>query len=232
VTAAQLRTLLLVGLLTPDARAGAGDAPVTAGYFPLHVGNWWAYEELDEDGNPLARETWTLVERTDPTRAAEFHLRSSAKRLDALGDVRRRWEAHEYLRATGDGVHKRYPAGHDAELDVMLLHEPASPGTQWRDAQGRCEVAAAGDPCPGPRGDLPQCVVVVCRLGDPPATIVTSTYARGVGMVRQDVEVVQLLPALGGATPGMLPSDVSKGGHSVLRLTGYHVSPPAADQAR
>ena len=212
--------LLLVG-----GRCLAAD-PVTVAYFPLGVGNWWAYEELDDDGKTLSRETWTLVgqEATQPT---EFHLRSSAKRLDALAGSRRHWEEHEYLRVTNEGLHKRYPAGREAALEVMLLKEPVRLGTHWRDAQGNCEVISDDHPCSGPRGEVPGCLVVVCRLGEPASTVVTSTYARGVGMVRQEVEVLQLLPALaGGGAGGILPCDTSHGGRSVLRLTGYHVDRP------
>ena len=221
-----MRGLLLVVIVAAASSARGADRSSSAGYFPLRVGNWWSYEEQDEDGKALSRETWLLVEEGD-AHAGEFHLRSSAKRLDALGGVQKHWVVNEYLRATGDGVHKRYPAGREAEVDVMLFHEPATAGTQWRDAQGRCEVVSEGTPCAGPRGELPRCLVIVCRLGDPAATIVTSTYASGIGMVRQDVEVVQLVPGLGGGSPaGLLPADVSKGGRSTLRLTGYHVTSP------
>jgi hypothetical protein len=208
--------LLLVG--GASLATAAGDA----GYFPLRAGNWWAYEEVDEDGTPLSRETWTVLGAAGD----EFHLRASTKRLDVLGrSGGHRWEGHEYLRATSAGIRKRYPAGRDAEVEVMLLKEPVASGTRWHDAQGDCE-ATAGGRCEGPRGELPGCVLVVCRLGTPTATIVTSTYARGVGMVRQEVEVVQFLPAFQGAGVGaLLPCDTAKGGHSVLRLTGFHVAP-------
>jgi hypothetical protein len=52
--------------------------------------------------------------------------------------------------------------------------------------------------------------------------MVTSTYARGVGMVRQEIDVVQFFPALHGSGV-LLPCDSAKGGHSVLRLTAFHV---------
>ncbi|HJQ82851.1 MAG TPA: hypothetical protein VKA21_02155 [Candidatus Binatia bacterium] len=92
------RLLLLVVLIAATARANDPDAPA---YFPLTVGNWWTYEELDDAGAPLARETWRVVGNT----AAEFHVRSATKRLDALGHGGgRRWEGHEYLRRTSAGI--------------------------------------------------------------------------------------------------------------------------------
>jgi hypothetical protein len=199
-------------------RAAAGDAS----YFPLHPGNWWAYEEVDDEGGPLSRETWTVVAAD----GGEYHLRASTKRLDVLGrSGAHRWEGHEYLRPTAAGVRKRYPADRDGEVDVMLLKEPVGSGTRWHDAQGDCEATARGR-CAGPRGEVPDCAIVVCRLGTPTATVVTSTYARGVGMVRQEVEVVQFLPGLqGGGVGAVLPCDAAKGGHSLLRLTGFHVAP-------
>jgi len=200
------------------AYAGGAVAP---SYFPLGVGNWWSYEEQDDDGKALSRETWTLV--PGEAHAGEFHLRALAKRLDALGRGSRRWEGNEYLRRAADGLHKRYPAGHEAELDVQLLKEPASTGTRWQDAQGECVVTALGVGCVGPRGELPDCLVVVCRQGRPTSTTVTSTYARDVGMVRQEVEVLQLLPQ--GSGPMVVRDDATKG-HSLLRLIGYHVGPP------
>jgi hypothetical protein len=204
--------------------SGSGTAALAGGasYFPLRAGNWWAYEEIDEGGAPLSRETWTVVGAA----GGEFHLRASTKRLDGLArSGGRRWEGHEYLRATAAGVRKRYPAGRDGEVDVMLLKEPVVSGTHWHDAQGDCEASARAR-CDGPRGALRDCAIVVCRLGTPTATIVTSTYARGVGMVRQEVEVVQFLPGLQGAgVGGLLPCDTAKGGHSLLRLTGFHVAP-------
>jgi hypothetical protein len=202
------------------ARAHAGDGQRAAPYFPLHAGNWWAYEEIDEDGTRLSRENWTVVGDA----AGEFQLRASTKRLDLLGrNGRRRWEGEEFLRTTPDGVHKRYPAGRDAAVDVLVLNDPVGAGGRWHDAQGDCESSVRGG-CEGPGGELADCAIVVCRLGTPTATVVTSTYARGVGMVRQEVEVVQFLPALPGAA-AMLPCDAAKGGRSVLRLTRFHVAP-------
>ncbi|HJQ82852.1 MAG TPA: hypothetical protein VKA21_02160 [Candidatus Binatia bacterium] len=104
----------------------------------------------------------------------------------------------------------------------MLLKEPLRRGTRWHDGQGACEVTERGR-CAGPRGELPDCAVVVCRLGEPAATIVTSTYARGVGMVRQQIDVVQLLPGVHDAGALVLPCDGTTGGRSVLRLTAFHV---------
>jgi hypothetical protein len=210
--------LLLV--VTCTAASWATDNAPAGPYFPLHAGNWWAYEEIDEDGSRLSRETWTVVEAV----AGEFHLRASTKRLDLLrGGGEHRWEGDEYLRAAPGGVRKRYPAGRDGVVEVLLLKEPVGSGTRWHDAQGECEASTRGR-CDGPRGEVPDCAVVVCRLGTPPATMVTSTYARGVGMVRQEVEVLQLIPSLPGAG-AMLPSDTARGGRSVLRLTGFRVAP-------
>ena len=59
----------------------------------------------------------------------------------------------------------------------------------------------------------------------PTATVVTSTYSGGVGMVRQEVDVVRLVPAFEGAPAVVLPEDPASGGHSLLRLTAYHVAP-------
>lgn len=190
-----------------------------ADYFPLHVGNWWTYAELDEKGEPLARETWTVLEAAQQ---GEFHLRSRAKRFDGLRRTGRRWEGHEFLRHAPDGLHKRYPAGREGELDVVLLKAPARSGTRWRDAQGACEVTRHGVGCTGPRGALADCVTVVCRLGDPTATIVTSTYARDIGMVEQELRVLQVTPGFGGAEL-TLPNDPTCGGRSLLRLMSYRV---------
>ena len=212
---------LLLLLLLPVLAHGDG-AP---GFFPLEVGNWWAYEELDDDGTRLSRETWRIVdEAREERRPGEFLLRSSTKRLDVLGrSGGHRWRGHEYLRRSAVGVEKRYPGGGDADTAMLLVKEPVVSGAHWHDAQGDCEVRSQG-PCSGPRGDVPECATVVCRLGDPTVTIVTSIYARGVGMVRQEIEVLQLLPSLRGSP--ILPSDGMKGGHSLMRLTAFHVASP------
>ena len=207
-------------LAAHDARADEQAAP---GYFPLRVGNWWAYEEEDTDGQILAREMWTLVADAAGREPGEFHLRSLAKRLDGLGHDGNHWEGHEYLRVTADGLRKRYPAGRQAEAELLLLKEPARFGTRWRDVQGSCEVTSDHASCAGPRQSHPDCVVTVCTLGDPAATIVTSTYARGIGMVRQEIDVVQLVPAMAAPVGAMMLSDTVTGGRSVLRLTAYHV---------
>jgi hypothetical protein len=211
--------VLLFAILASSSPGAVADDGRSPEYFPLHVGNWWAYEEVGDDGTALSRETWTVVAAAD----GEFHLRSSTKRLDVLGrSGGHRWEGHEFLRATSAGVHKRYPAGgSDAGVEVTVLKEPVESGTRWHDAQGECE-ASARSRCDGPRGELADCAVTVCRLGNPTATIVTSTYARGVGMVRQEVEVVQFLPALEGVS---LSCDTAKGSRSALRLTAFHVVP-------
>jgi hypothetical protein len=149
-----------------------------------------------------------------------FHLRSYSKRLDLLRG--RRFEGHEYLRTSASGLHKRYPHGRAAALDVTLLIRPLAAGARWHDAQGDCELVSRGRPCAGPKGGLADCAVVVCTLGSPPTTIVTSTYGHGVGMVRQDLHVVQLISS----GPLGLTSDDTRSGRSVLRLTRYHVAAP------
>jgi hypothetical protein len=187
------------------------------------VGNWWAYEELAADGAALSRETWTVLAPAPTDRAGEFHVRAMTKRLDLVGRATgHRSEGHEYLRDSADGVLKRYPAGRDRELEVTVLKDPRAAGTRWRDAQGEC-VATSRRSCAGPRGELSDCAVVSCRLGNPTVTVVTSTYARGVGMVRQEIDVVQFLPAVHGSGAVLLPCDSAQGGHSVLRLTAFHV---------
>ena len=205
-------------LLLAAVASAADDG--TAAYFPLRVGNWWAYEEQGDDGTTLARETWSVLPGPS-TVPDEFHLRSSTKRLDGLGHGGHRWEGHEFLRRTGSGLEKRYPAGREGETLVVLLKEPLRSGTCWHDAQGDCELSARG-PCTGPHGELPDCAVVVCRLGQPAATVVTSTYARDVGMVRQEIQVVQFVPSLHGSG-AVFPSDDVQGGHSLLRLIAFHV---------
>lgn len=218
-----LRAVVVVLLLAGLRSAAAGEAAGPRAYFPLGVGNWWAYEELDVDGKPLSRETWTIL-GAPAAGAAEFHLHSLTKRLDELGHTGNHFEGDEYLRITTDGVSKRYPAGRgDAELEVTLLKEPIGPGTSWHDAQGDCD-ARAERTCGGPSGDLADCAVVVCRLGRPTSTVVTSTYARGIGMVRQELDVMQLLPTLHGSGAPLITSDGVQGGHSLLRLTGFHVA--------
>jgi len=210
----------IVLLVASVSAAAAGGT-----YFPLSAGNWWSYEELDGDGRALSRETWTVLDAAPADRAGEFHLRSFTKRLDMLGHTGHRWEGHEFLRTTAVGLYKRYPArGRDGEIEVTLLKEPVAAGTRWHDAQGDCEVISHGA-CAGPRGELPDCAVIACRLGQPTATMVTSTYARGVGMVRQELDVVQFIPGFHGAGPVPLPCDSAKGGHSTLRLTAFHVAP-------
>ena len=211
--------VLVLFLLATAARAEDDE---THAYFPLHVGNWWAYEEQDDDGKTLAREMWSVLAATPEEASDEFHLRSSTKRLDGLARVGgHRWNGDEYLRCTAAGLVKRYPAGRDGATLVLLLKEPLRAGTRWHDAQGDCTITARGR-CTGPRGDLPDCAVVVCRLGDPTATVVTSTYAREVGMVRQEVQVVQFVPSLHGSA-ALFPSATTQGGHSLLRLTAFHV---------
>jgi len=211
----------VVLLVVSVSAAGAAEGS----YFPLRAGNWWSYEELDDEGRPLSRETWIVLDAAPPDRADEFHLRSLTKRLDMLGHTGHRWEGHEFLRPTAVGLQKRYPPrGRDSEIEVTLLKEPVAAGTHWHDALGVCEVLSFMG-CAGPRGELPDCAVIACRLGRPTATVVTSTYARGVGMVQQELEVVQFVPGLYSSGPVPLPCDGAKGGHSTLRLTAFHVAP-------
>ena len=211
--------LLVVVLLAAAARAEDDE---TRAYFPLGVGNWWAYEEQGDDGKTLAREMWSVLAATPEGTSDEFHLRSSTKRLDGLVRIGgHRWNGDEYLRRTDAGLVKRYPTGRDGATLVLLLKEPLRAGTRWHDSQGDCAITLRG-PCAGPRGELPDCAVVVCRLGDPTATVVTSTYARDVGMVRQEIEVVQFVPSLHGSA-AVFPSATTQGGHSLLRHTACHV---------
>lgn len=211
------RAVVLLAVAS-GAPAWASDAR----YFPLRVGNWWAYEEVDARGERVSRETWALIPSGAGDQADEFHLRSYSKRLDPLRGRGNRFEGHEYLRLTSDGLHKRYPGGRDTALEVTLMRQPLEAGARWHDAQGDCELVSHGGPCQGPKDSLPDCAVVVCTLGSPPTTVVTSTYGRGIGMVRQDLDVVQLIPT---GAAGMVCDD-ARNGHSVLRLTTYHVGSP------
>jgi hypothetical protein len=200
---------------------GGAVADEVGAYFPLRVGNSWIYEERDRSDIALSRETWRLVATQSDGQAGEFHLEARIRRLDALGDADRPWEGHEYLRLAGDGLHKRFPGGRHAEIDVLLVKHPARSGTRWRDAQGLCEITDEAR-CSGPDDDLLECVVIVCRLGEPLATVVTSTYARGIGMVLQEIDIAQLVPRLPGAD-FFLPANPVGGGHSVLRLVAFDV---------
>jgi hypothetical protein len=183
--------------------AGADDS-TAADYFPLRPGSWWAYEERDDRGRRLARETWTLDQRASI--GGELRLRTASKRLDVRESVRRRLEAHEYLRLAADGVRKRFPAVAGSVVDVLLVKHPTLAATTWRDAQGICEVAARGAACEGPRGPLGDCL--------------------GVGMVRQEIELLPLFPGIGGVDEGgVVAQGVVGGGRSRLELVGYHVAP-------
>src|SRR5436309_3069947 len=163
------RAAASIVLLVASTSAAAAEGT----YFPLSAGNWWSYEELGDAGRALSRETWTVIDAAPPARAGEFHLRSFTKRLDMLGHGGHRWEGHEFLRTTAGGLSKRYPVkGQDAEVAVTLLKEPVAAGTRWHDAQGDCEIVSLAA-CTGPRGELPDCAVIICRLGRPPATVVT-----------------------------------------------------------
>lgn len=215
-----IRALGLVAILTiaTGARPGHADDLDAGSYFPLRVGNWWVYEELDDDGSVLSRETWNLVDRGG-ARPREFHLRLTEKRLDALRGIREPLVSHEYLRVTDTGLRKRYPAGREDELDVLLLKSSPDYGTRWFDEQGRCEVVSAGRPCRGPRDTHPDCIVVTCQKGDPVTTLVTSIYARGVGMVAQELEMFRLISPAGPFEVG--PTLLQ--GKSKLRLTNFHV---------
>jgi hypothetical protein len=83
--------------------------------------------------------------------------------------------------------------------------------------QGACEVVTR--PVRRPARRAPDCAVVSCRL-EPDGDGGHSTYARGVGMVRQEIDVVQFFPALHGS--GVLLPATARGA-SVLRLTAFHV---------
>src|SRR5439155_11950428 len=63
---------LLLALFASPGPARGDDAR-TPTYFPLQAGNWWSYQELDDEGRPLSRETWTVLDTTPGDGAGEFH---------------------------------------------------------------------------------------------------------------------------------------------------------------
>src|SRR5262249_6813086 len=120
-----------------------------------------------------------------------------------------------------DGVRKRF-RGRSLAYDVLLLKQPARFGTRWHDAQGSCQVTAEEEHCDGPTGNVDDCLEVVCRLGRGQTLVITSTYARGVGMVRQRLDLVRFLPVTSAGRYPTLPDEVVDV-HSVLRLAAYRV---------
>src|SRR5439155_1518040 len=67
--AAAASILLLVASSSPIAAADGS-------YFPLRAGNWWSYEELDDDGRPLSRETCAVLDATPAARLRHHRLPS------------------------------------------------------------------------------------------------------------------------------------------------------------
>src|SRR5207249_900251 len=109
--AAAASILLLVASASPIAAADGS-------YFPLRAGNWWSYEELDDDGRPLSRETWTVLDarpadrdRGDlDLRARHRHGAAGARRRAVRGGLPRR-------RAGAAPVRRRQGRALDAPLD-------------------------------------------------------------------------------------------------------------------
>ena len=135
-------------------------------YMPLAVGNEWRYEVTS-----LGRkqEATIRIEKVDGSFFVDN--RGTKMKADAFG-VR---------------DERRY-----------LLQEPVKAGTTWKNVISpssveHYEILQAGSPCEVPAGKFPDCVTVESKnRGAENVTLVNRmTFARGVGMVRVVVVMIQ-----------------------------------------
>lgn len=173
--------------LQSAVRRAAADAPHATGrdgLFPLTVGHWWVYEERSASGEVSAVERWQV--RAE--RAGRVVLRTRQTRHDGRfdneGTPRRELiEREEHFEIRSDGIVRSRDGPSGAAS--YLIHAPIESGGTWEDAGGRCRIVAVDASVRASGRWFEPCTQVACVQGG--TLSVRSSYAPGIGLVRQDL---------------------------------------------
>ncbi len=183
----------------------------TEAYLPLAVGNVWRYRYTDytqEAGqrlqNLLRRSLWSRPRGLQPAAiSAEDTVRIT--RTVSIGgsqwfEVISQYEGGEpsppiYVRHNAQGLLRR-----DSLTDpgYYILKNPVAVGTMWTDPfdpQHSFRIVATGQTISVPAGVFTNCAVVediIVRSGAP-NDVVTSWYARGAGLVKEERHIGETL---------------------------------------
>lgn len=200
----------------PDARA----------LLPLATGKWWVYEERVASGEVAATERWKVRAR----RGNGYVLTTRQRRTDnmhASWDVTRDDPtfAEERLEIRPDGVVRTFPGA--ATSPMYLLHTPIEIDRSWSDAGGHCGITAVDASVRAAGRAFTPCVQVTCEQGQ--TVRIVSSYAPGVGLVRQDLWYGGLGPVDSGGDFVDLTRAEHAGSASstlVLKAWGVHAADP------
>ncbi|MCC7194934.1 MAG: DUF3179 domain-containing protein [Gemmatimonadaceae bacterium] len=190
---------------------------------PLAVGKWWLYEERVASGDLVATERWKVRAR----HADAFVLTTRQHRIDGMhasgdgADDDDVVAVEEQLTIRSDGIVRRF-ADSTLAPPMYLLPTPVELDRSWADRGGHCQVTANDAVVRAADHTFESCVQVTCRQGE---TIrIVSSYAGGVGLVRQDLWYGGLGPIDGaGDASGLASSEqVAAASTLVLKAWGSH----------
>ncbi len=168
----------------PDPAVSAPSATGRGGLLPLTVGRWWAYEERTAGGAVSAVERWQV--RSE--HAGRVVLRTRQARHDGRFDddgvpERELIAREEHFEVRADGLVRSREGPSSAE--IYVLPTPIESGSVWEDAGGSCRITALDASVRADGRFFAPCTQVACVQGD--TLSVLSSYAPGVGLVRQDL---------------------------------------------
>lgn len=168
----------------PQPKVGAVREPPLPQYFPLAPGNTWLFEQRALlNGTVEATEEWAVTEQNDEG----FILTATYRPSEVSGTVGEAKEVvtREQLSFQKDGLWKVFQGSVASEGAVFVLKLPLQVGTSWQEKRGTYTITATGRQAELSSGTFTDCVEVTFRDHDGVFTV-TSLYAPGVGMVRQE----------------------------------------------
>lgn len=170
--------------LSEQTQGGAVRKPPLPAYFPLAPGNTWLFEQRALlNGTVEATEEWTVAEQDEEG----FILTATYRPTEVSGTVGEAKEVvtREHLSFKKEGIWKAFRAPSTSEGAVFVLKLPLQVGTSWQEKRGTYTITATGRQVELSGKTFKDCVEVTFRDHDGVFTI-TSLYAPGVGMVRQE----------------------------------------------
>jgi hypothetical protein len=153
-------------------------------YFPLVLGNVWVFEQRSPlNGQVEAAEEWTITEQN----GERFVLTNTYRPAEVSGAIGEAEQVitKEYLSLRAEGIWKAFQPSPTMDDAVFVLKLPLQLGTSWQDKQGTYTITRTGLQVELSSGNFKDCVEVTFKDHEGVFTI-TSLYAPGVGMVRQE----------------------------------------------
>jgi hypothetical protein len=179
--------VLLPALLVGHGSAVYAGKKTAADFFPMSASAGWVYQEVCA-GQVVATETWRVRSGNNGIYRIEVQTlrRDSLAKRDAKGQ-RVAAISEEYVIVDAAGVARTQGLGAPEQSDYVIRN-PIAVGTAWGDERNRCRITSIDMTDDLSGSTYRGCVEVTCETGRPAQVQVVSHFARGIGLVSQQVK--------------------------------------------